>query len=235
MRKLNLLIIHLIILTSNAYTQTVAIGKQVWSTKNLDVSTFRNGDPIPEAKTSEEWNKATKKCRPVWCYNQNNPIYGSKYGKLYNWYAVNDPRGIAPEGFHVPSSIEWNEMIEFLGGAEKCALEIRESKGWKQSAGMIAMLGSRALNHDYNGNNKSGFSALPAGYRSHGSTFHEPGDNIAYWWTSTDDTKDKAWYVTFKFMIRNYENNYSEDFEELIIDREDGKKDMGYSIRCLKD
>ena len=97
-------------------SDTVTIGSQIWATKNLSVTTFRNGDNIPEAKTSEEWKKAGKEKKAAWCYYNNDPANGEKYGKLYNWYAVSDPRGIAPEGYHVPGSLEWERLISGLGG-----------------------------------------------------------------------------------------------------------------------
>ena len=103
------IIIFFLIGLSNA--QTVTIGTQVWMTKNLDVATFRNGDPIPEAKSNEEWEKAGENKQPAWCYYNNDPANGAKYGKLYNWYAVNDPRGLAPEGWHVPNIDEWDECL----------------------------------------------------------------------------------------------------------------------------
>lgn len=96
-------------------SQTVTIGTQVWMTKNLDVSTFRNGDPIPEAKTKEEWKKAGENKQPAWCYYDNNSANGAQYGKLYNWYAVNDSRGLAPVGYHIPSDAEWTILVDFLG------------------------------------------------------------------------------------------------------------------------
>ena len=86
--------------------ETVTIGHQVWTTNNLDESTFRNGDFIIEAKTDQEWEVAGKLATPAWCYYNNDPANGTKYGKLYNWHAVNDPRGLAPEGFHIPSDVE---------------------------------------------------------------------------------------------------------------------------------
>ena len=98
--------------------KTVQIGTQVWMTKNLDVSTFRNGDPIPEAKTDEEWEKAGENKQPAWCYYNNDPGNGEKYGKLYNWYAVNDSRGLAPVGYHIPSDAEWTILTDFLGGED---------------------------------------------------------------------------------------------------------------------
>src|SRR6185436_5977257 len=78
-------------------SQCVTIGTQTWMSRNLDVSRFRNGEPIPEARTTEEWIEAGKNGRPVWCYYENKPELGVIYGRLYNWFAVADPRGLAPD------------------------------------------------------------------------------------------------------------------------------------------
>jgi hypothetical protein len=87
--------------------ETVRIGTQEWTVKNLDVSTYRNGDIIPEVKDLAKWaNLKTG----AWCYYNNDPKNGAIYGKLYNWYAVNDPRGLAPEGFHIPSISELDKV-----------------------------------------------------------------------------------------------------------------------------
>ena len=96
MRKITTTFILILCLINVSFTQTVTIGDQVWSTKNLDVATFRNGDSIPQAITKKEWKEARKKQQPAWCYFENDPANGEKYGKLYNWYAVNDSRGLAP-------------------------------------------------------------------------------------------------------------------------------------------
>jgi hypothetical protein len=93
----------------------VTIGSQVWMTKNLDVATFRNGDPIPQAKTYEEWEKAGENKQPAWCYYDNDPANGAKYGKLYNWYTVADPRNVCPVGWHVPTDAEWTVLTDYLG------------------------------------------------------------------------------------------------------------------------
>jgi uncharacterized protein (TIGR02145 family) len=85
--------------------QQIKIGTQIWATRNLDASTFRNGDTIPEAKTDEEWKAAGNDKKPAWCYYNNDPANGKKYGKLYNYYAVKDKRGLAPEGWHIPSDM----------------------------------------------------------------------------------------------------------------------------------
>jgi uncharacterized protein (TIGR02145 family) len=219
---------------SDNHYNTVTIGNQTWMTDNLNVSQFQNGDIIPEAKTTEEWNKATKKGKPVWCYCNNNPIYGKKYGRLYNWYAVNDPRGLAPSGFHVPSSTEWNDMIEFLGGPISCANQIKSREGWVDGAADLRPDG-KAL--DYNGNNESGFSAYPAGYRNNNGVHLAPGTSYAYWWTSTEDTKNSAWFVTFNSMqaTRSFDSKIVY-FDEISIERSfQFNKDMGYSVRCIKD
>ncbi|MBK7446999.1 MAG: fibrobacter succinogenes major paralogous domain-containing protein [Ignavibacteria bacterium] len=82
--------------------------------ENLEVSVFRNGDLIPEAQKDSEWKNAGDSGKPAWCHYKNNPANGKKYGKLYNWYAVNDSRGLAPEGWHIPSDTEWTELINYL-------------------------------------------------------------------------------------------------------------------------
>ena len=89
--------------------ETVVIGNQEWTKKNLNVSKYRNGDVIPEVKDPKKWAKLTT---GAWCYYKNDPKNGGIYGKLYNWYAVNDPRGLAPEGFHVPKYTELNIVID---------------------------------------------------------------------------------------------------------------------------
>lgn len=92
--------------------KTVVIGSQTWMAENLNVDKFRNGDPIPEAKTDAEWKLAGDKKQPAWCYYNNDPSNAQKYGKLYNWYAATDPRGIAPDGFKVPSPDDFQLLIE---------------------------------------------------------------------------------------------------------------------------
>jgi uncharacterized protein (TIGR02145 family) len=94
--------------------KTVIIGSQTWVSENLNVSTFRNGDKIKEAKTIEEWEKAIIEKKPAWCYYDNDIEKGELYGKLYNWYALNDSRGLAPLGWHIPTIYEWTTLNNFL-------------------------------------------------------------------------------------------------------------------------
>jgi hypothetical protein len=86
------------------------IGNQIWMAENLNVDKFRNGDLIPEAKTDEEWITADENNQPAWCYINNDPATANNFGKLYNWPAVADPRGLAPEGWHIPNDMEWEKL-----------------------------------------------------------------------------------------------------------------------------
>ncbi len=189
-----------------SYAQTVTIGSQIWMTKNLDVSTFRNGDPIPEAKSDQEWLKAGENKQPAWCYYENNPANGAKYGKLYNWFAVNDPRGLAPVGYHIPSDKEWTILSSCLGGENAAGNKMKSTNGWAENG---------------NANNSSGFSGLPGGHRSISGKFFDDGKG-GYWWSSTEDGTGGVWLCVF------YYNS-----GDAI--RDGGLKKGGISVRCVKD
>ena len=96
----------------NVY-QTVTISNQTWMKSNLNVSHYRNGDVIPQITDSSQWANLTT---GAWCYYKNDDANGPVYGKMYNWYAVNDPRGLAPVGYHIPNNLEWSNLTTFLGG-----------------------------------------------------------------------------------------------------------------------
>ena len=192
---------------SNIFGQeSVKIGKQEWSSKNLNVSTFRNGDAIPEVKSQEAWVKAGQEGKPAWCYYDNDPKNGDKYGKLYNWYAVTDPRGLAPSGWHVPGDAEWTELTDYLGGKEVAGNKMKSKDGWKDNG---------------NGSNESGFSALPGGNRDNNGTFDYIG-NYGYWQSSTQVYTTNAWNRTLSYFNGN------------VLRLDYGKKD-GFSVRCLRD
>ena len=124
------------------WEKEIKIGQQVWTTENLNVDKFRNGEIIPEAKTAAEWHKAGENKQAAWCYYNNDSSNGTKYGKLYNWYAVNDPRGLAPEGWHIPSDQEWTDLTNYLGGVEQAGAKMKSKEGWLENG---------------NGTNESGF------------------------------------------------------------------------------
>lgn len=185
----------------------VVIGEQVWMRENLDVDTFRNGDPIPQAKTDEEWKIAGENGQPTWCYYENNPANGDRYGKLYNWYAVNDPRGLAPSGWHIPSDTEWTTLIDYLGGYAKAGTDMKSKNGWHEEG---------------NGNNSSGFSGFPGGMRYYdGSYFFFIGKN-GYWWSSSEKDTNSAW---FRNLVYNSNS----------LDRLADEKQSGLSVRCIRD
>ena len=106
---------------------SVVIGTQTWTTKNLDVETYRNGDVIPQVQDATAWSNLTS---GAWCYYENNTANGSTYGKLYNWYAVNDPRGLAPNGYYIPSDADWKILTDYLGGESAAGTKMKSTSGW---------------------------------------------------------------------------------------------------------
>jgi uncharacterized protein (TIGR02145 family) len=189
----------------------IRIGTQVWMTKNLNVDKFRTGEAIPQAKTDEEWKRAGESGEPAWCYYDNNPAKGAVYditiGKLYNWYAVNDPRGLAPMGWHVPSDREWTVLTEYLGGNEVAGAKMKSETGWFYAG---------------YGSNSSGFSGLPGGYRNYFGPFDDFGSNGTWWSSSTEYSSNGAWY-----RYLSYKNG--------SVGRGNHHKGDGFSVRCLRD
>jgi len=183
---------------------TLKIGLQIWAAANLNVVTFRNGDTIPEARTNEEWVAAGKAGKPAWCNYNNDPKHGQKYGKLYNWYAVTDPRGLAPKGWSLPDAADWNQLAGQLGGAGKAGNKLKSSSGWAD--GFI-------------GTNESGFNGLPGGYRVENGTFLNLG-SIATWW-STDEGKPGT-------AVDHYLGQRGS------LETSNNPKSSGESVRCIR-
>jgi uncharacterized protein (TIGR02145 family) len=184
---------------------SVSIGEQTWMSQNLNVSHFLNGDSVPEVKSSDEWARYSAEGKPACCTVQNDPENGRKYGKLYNWYAVNDPRGLAPKGWHIPSDDEWTKLTKTLGGDVMAALKMRTD--------------------DFDGINikkeSKGFSGLPGGARNPYGEFYGFA-NYGYWWTSTE-----YMYSGAKMRVLSY-NDCSVNFLNY-------SKGCGLSVRCIGD
>jgi uncharacterized protein (TIGR02145 family) len=197
--------------------ETVTIGTQEWMTSNLSVETFKNGDPIPEAKTDEEWRKAAEEGTPAWSYYNNDPAYGEKYGKLYNWYAVNDPRGLAPEGWIIPSSDDWNLLIDWCYSNYKSATDTIVNKTWRDS---IPGYGPEVVGPVLD---RTSFNIFFGGYRELNGEFEET-NVIGAWWCSDQDGE------------LGYENNswYFEVYEDFDLTIFSEKKAFGMSVRCLR-
>lgn len=188
--------------------KTVDIGGSIWMAENLNVSKFKNGEDIPFAATIKEWQKAGESGQPAWCFAENKSENGDKYGILYNWFAVNDPRGLAPEGWHIPADSEWIEMENSIGGRSVAGDKLKNSDGWNT--------GSK-------GTNDSGFSGLPGGVLRYEERveFEQVGYS-GYWWSSTGAMETKAF-----IRILETENSASRRFFV--------NQTYGLSVRCVKD
>ena len=186
---------------------SVTLCSQKWMDKNLDVTTYRNGDTIAYVTNSTAWAALTT---GAWCYYNNDPSTNATYGKLYNWYAVNDSRGLAPAGWHVPSDAEWTTLETCLGGSSV-------------AGGAMKVTGTTTWTSPNTGaTNSSGFAGLPGGYRYYyDGSFNDVG-YYGYWWSSTEYNTTNAWY---RYL---YYNNGS-------IFRNPTDKRNGFSVRCLRD
>jgi|GEM_PF-6133850 uncharacterized protein (TIGR02145 family) len=181
----------------------VTIGSQVWTSKNLNVTKFRNGDPIYEARTGADLDKAGKEKKPA-CFHFDNDPGGLICGRLYNWYAVNDSRGLAPQGYHIPSADEWAVLVNYLGGEVKAAQALKsDNGGWS-----------------LNGNNSTGFSAL--------AVMNEPVPlgQVAYFWTCSEREKG---ITAMAALIRS---DLPQNFN--LFDQKMDWESLSFSVRCIK-
>ena len=197
------------LLRLNCNSSSINIGTQKWMTVNLDVVTYSNGDIIPQVTNATEWAGLST---GAWCYYNNDSSNGAKYGKLYNWYAVNDSRGLVPQGWHIPTDAEWTTLSTFLGGDDLAGGKLKEvgTFYWQSP-------NSKATN-------ESGFSALPGGFRDEFGRFLEVG-KTGYWWSATN------WYNTSAYA---WNRGVSHDGPANLFKGGNDKKD-GFSVRCLRD
>lgn len=172
-------------------SRSINIGTQTWMAKNLDVATYNDGTPIPQVTDPSAWVNLTT---GAWCYNNNDPANGTKYRKLYNWYAVagihdNDPntpnKTFAPIGWHVPTDGEWTTLADYLGGANVAGGKMKAIADWISPNSLSANEAAEIAT------NSSGFTGLPGGSRSNGY-FGGIGTSST-WWSSSEsypDTRD---------------------------------------------
>ncbi|MEJ0055315.1 MAG: fibrobacter succinogenes major paralogous domain-containing protein [Bacteroidota bacterium] len=188
----------------------ITLGPQVWIAKNLAVTTFANGDKIEQVQSDQEWINAGKEQRPAWCYYANDPANGPIYGVLYNWWAVADPRGLAPAGWHVPTKYEWLPFFDFLGGKAEGGHKLKSTALWQPIGGP-----------DRNGSNETGFGAVPGGLRfAADGTFSQLGERCQFW-TATENESERGAMV---YLGISHE-----------VDNSIAQKGFGYSVRCVKD
>ena len=187
--------------------KTVKIGDQTLMEGNLKVTHYRNGDPIPYISCAEDWKRLGVGAQ---CIYNNNTSNLASYGRLYNWYAVNDPRGLAPEGWHIPTDAEWNELEKYVGVYTGSKLAGKPEL-WD--------FGNLRKNDAFG---ESGFTVLPGGYRySYDGGFGDMGGG-AYFWSASGSDVDRAWY----HLLVHFRSD---------ICRDNINKKNGFSIRCIKD
>ena len=188
----------------NVY-RTVTIGTQVWMAENLKTTKYRDGSAIENCIDPQAWIKLEK---GAYCSYRNDDKNVAVYGRLYNWFAVNDKRNIAPEGWHIPTEKEWNTLIKYLGGSSKAGLKLKEAgtAHWQAPNEGVT--------------NESGFTTLPAGSLNFQGKFISMG-RYGYFWSS-GASADNGWYFDMN-------NNNNEVYSGGIF------KMSGFSIRCIKD
>jgi uncharacterized protein (TIGR02145 family) len=189
----------------------VTIGKQTWMAQNLDVAVFSNGDTIPQAQTSAAWKAAARQRQPAWCYVKNDSL-GRQYGKLYNFFAVSDARGLAPLGWRIPDGKDWSALGSFLGGDKNVGIKMKSTAGWKKNG---------------HGTNASGFDALPSGARTVALVNRNDGfvgaGSLCYWWSGT---KSKRTGEVLVFGLSSSNNKLMPIWDTYNAD--------GYAVRCIK-
>ncbi len=155
----------------------VKIGNKIWSERNLSAKFFNNGDTILFVSNAEDWQKANSQQKSAWCYFDDRPINGKNFGLMYNWYAINDPRGVAPIGWHVPSKNDWLELLHNLGDST-AGCDLKSNVTWYGNV-----------------TNKSGLSVFSAGGRNMYGVFHLGLGGSTAFWTSTEASKETAYDI----------------------------------------
>jgi hypothetical protein len=253
--------------TPNAYVkpvqlESVVIGSQTWSKKSLNVSNFRNGDQIFKAKSKNDWDIALKNNQPAWCCYDFIDSNCDKFGKIYNWYAVVDPRGVAPLGWHIPSENDWKILMnEFRGG--ELAKKLKSPTGWAnisfggttqktcpncedwnseyrrkvpchvcKDTRQVKVV-TPVVNYSGNGTNATGFSALPGGTYSDG--FYRINRSVEFW--SFSLVQDKSSLIPTLEILNSIGRNYQRDKNDELhkVWMNFSKRDKGRYIRVLKD
>jgi len=196
----------------NIYT-TVMIEDQCWMAENLKTERYRNGDTIPTGLSNAAWEATTSGAAAVF---DEIPANKATYGLLYNWYAVNDVRGICPDGWKVPSEEEWKTLTDTLGGTGSAGGAMKTTGTYVTGTGLWT-------NPNFGATNSSGFSGLPVGLRLPNGNFGS-FSHYGNWWTATESefSTDNAWRRALYHGDRTVYRNHV-------------KKEVGFSVRCLKE
>ena len=182
--------------------ETVQIGEQCWFAENLRTENYENGDAIPASLGNSEWTSFSFGATALY---EENATYLDTFGRLYNWHAVDDDRGLCPSGWHVPTDEGWAVMTDHLGGELNAGVQMKADYGW---------------NNGGNGTNSSGFSGLPCGYRSIWGDFTDAGYLGGFWSASWSGNNAVARYLVWN-------DNH--------VTNTDPSPSFGFSVRCIKD
>lgn len=190
----------------------VKIDGTIWARKNLTTVRYCNGDTIPEIRETRKWRNARS---GAWCHYDNDPEYGRKYGKLYNWYAVKDPRGLCPCGWTVASDRDWQSLVAYFGGKYECVRYLLHSSDW--SADAMRM-------------DNSGFDAQPGGFRPTPEGSHDGSDfdglSGGVWWSSTPEL--------WRFVAVPNGTAWGMDLGNSYAYRASNGSFVGKSVRCVR-
>ena len=197
---------------------TVLIGDQCWFAENLQTALYHDGSAIPAGLSEGEWSSATSGAQSVFGEGESlcsasGDIFEAcddaqslvEYGRLYNWYAVYDARGLCPSGWHVPTDGEWTVVTDVLGGESVAGGQMKTTYGWYNGG---------------NGTNSSGFSGLPGGTRGDNGTFDSAGFSSRWWSSSLSGS-----FARYRYLQTNYES----------IARSGYLPNFGFSVRCNQD
>jgi uncharacterized protein (TIGR02145 family) len=186
---------------------TVTIGTQTWMVENLKTTHYRNGDPIAHPTNEQPWINLTT---GGYVNYQSHSNVGDTLGRLYNWYVVAEGPFLAPEGWHIPSDVEWTTLINYLGGLAVAGGKLKQSgtSNWNSP--------------NTDATNESGFTALAGGYRDELGWYYFKGDRAAFW-SSSEANNESAWYYLITY-------NESQCHRLMGV-----KANTGRSVRCIKD
>jgi uncharacterized protein (TIGR02145 family) len=203
--------------TVNVVPLPITIGTQIWQNANLNVTTYRDGTPIPEVTDQSQWVNLTT---GAWCHYNNTNANGTTYGKLYNGYALlgihdTDPstpnKILAPQGWHIPSVSEWGTLYTFLGGESIAG-------GKMKSTGTTLWLSPNT-----GATNSSGFTGLPGGNRSYNGVFGSLGISSSWWSSSVYTLSPESLYLS----LVTYSNSTATSGAS--------NQKLGTYVRCIKD
>ncbi|MCX6829315.1 MAG: fibrobacter succinogenes major paralogous domain-containing protein [candidate division Zixibacteria bacterium] len=196
---------------------TVTIGTQVWMAENLRVTHYRNGEAIPNVTWDDEWADLFT---GAYCEFNDDVNNVTIYGRLYNWYAVDDNRNIAPTGWHVPTDTEWKQLEMYLDMSQSEADAVGD-RGTDEGGKLKESGTAHWLSPNTGATNESGFTALPGGFRGRSGDYFAMG-SYAVFWSATANWSEVAW---FRCLFHSYAQ----------VGRYSDYKQHGFSVRCVKD